>query len=496
MSLQSHNLTLTSGHIVVFGSARRGPLRNSNPALESIADMQDMKILKSVGYYLVQFHLQRQVHRGNRCIGPRLVPGGELGESPICPPPKGVGKNLERSCRGNSHCTSLERSRVVPKASGHVDQTSVSASPETLVFSSGGPARGAQKSKVEIVRMESLWEKRLTKEGWSSQAIKSAIASLATTTWSSYNLSISNFLFYLREQGVPWETCPDAVVVNYLQKLTQGCSRSQAKLTQFSAALSCYGRVVDRPLHLSDSVHQVFAGTVKIRMVLPLQRSRVMPVNAFFKMFSSWKKNSELTLELLRLKTITLMALCLMLRPSDITPRSGRVFRRSAISSDGQGGLEIYFHGIKNDTSRDGFRVILRLASDVQLCPVDALCTYMSKTVVRAGGREGPVFLTLNKPFRALSATAVTNILNDSIFWAGLDRHVYSAKNFRPTGATGAISTGMKAREVQVLGRWKSEETFKKHIVVECALRIFCQNETFAHSTERRSPNRSPIWDW
>ncbi len=62
-----------------------------------------------------------------------------------------------------------------------------------------------------------------------------------------------------------------------------------------------------------------------------------------------------------------------------------------------------------------------------------------------AGGPSGPVFLTLQKPFTALCVTSV--------------------KQFRCTGATNAIAAGMDPAQVQALGHWKSEDTFRKHYV-------------------------------
>ena len=49
-----------------------------------------------------------------------------------------------------------------------------------------------------------------------------------------------------------------------------------------------------------------------------------------------------------------------------------------------------------------------------------------------------PVFLTLNRPYRALCASGIAKILVKAISYAGLDGLGYSAKSFRPTGATGA----------------------------------------------------------
>ncbi len=85
--------------------------------------------------------------------------------------------------------------------------------------------------------------------------------------------------------------------------------------------------------------------------------------------------------------------------------------------------------------------------------------------LVHGKGSDGPVFLTLAAPYRPLSSSAVAGVLNWSIVLAGLDPKLYTAKNFRPTGATLAVENGMDAEQVRVLGRWKTSETFFKHYV-------------------------------
>ena len=47
-----------------------------------------------------------------------------------------------------------------------------------------------------------------------------------------------------------------------------------------------------------------------------------MPVSAFQQLFLSWGDNEQLSVKSLRLKTITLLALVLLTRPSDLAPEA------------------------------------------------------------------------------------------------------------------------------------------------------------------------------
>jgi len=116
-----------------------------------------------------------------------------------------------------------------------------------------------------------------------------------------------------------------------------------------------------------------------------MSRSKVIPVKAYIDLFSSLPDNDCLYIELLRLKCVTLLALCAMLRPSDIalnvvyydaTANLTRQFyiKLSDIVFDSDS-MTVTFHGIKNDSQRRGFIVTLPCATNGKLCPVECMKT-------------------------------------------------------------------------------------------------------------------------
>ena len=78
---------------------------------------------------------------------------------------------------------------------------------------------------------------------------------------------------------------------------------------------------------------------------------------------------------------------------------------------------------------------------------------------------DGPVFLTLYKPYRGIDASTVAKILNDAIVLAGLSKDQFSAKSFRPTGATRAVEQNFDRDLVMQTGRWKTGSVFFEHYV-------------------------------
>ena len=94
-----------------------------------------------------------------------------------------------------------------------------------------------------------------------------------------------------------------------------------------------------------------------------------------------------------------------------------------------------------------------------------ALKAYIQRTKYVRCKTEKPVFISLKKPYAAISAKTVSSILERSIVLAGVGNQGFSAKNFRPTGATSAVDAGISPDAIMKVGRWKSRETFMDHYV-------------------------------
>ena len=126
--------------------------------------------------------------------------------------------------------------------------------------------------------------------------------------------------------------------------------------------------------------------------------------------------------------------------------------------------MTIVFHRIKNDYNRNGFEVNLPPVTNPRICPIKALKCYIQRTKYFRPASL-PLFLSLKQPFQGVTAKTVATVLNKAIRLAGLKNDGFSAKHFRPTGATVAIQKGLDPNMVMRVGRWKSRETFEAHYV-------------------------------
>ena len=278
-------------------------------------------------------------------------------------------------------------------------------------------------------------------------------------------------------KGYTFPPQESAVVAEFLCHTADQVLKPNSYLKSVTAAMSAMytGLGWNNPASTSEVV-VLKKALIKAGTKAPRQQSTVMPIKPFRDLFYSWGENEALSIKNLRLKAIALLSLTIMLRPSDIAPKaqtydpitkmiSKVTFTTDSVHFETDGSAKITLMGIKNDLQRTGFVVKVPAHSDMILDPVSTLKCYIRRTEQQRPTNENPVFLTLNPPFRAISATTVASVLESAIKQAQLDPKFFSAKSFRPTGATVAIETGCNPDIVMKMGRWKTPSVFYDHYV-------------------------------
>lgn len=319
---------------------------------------------------------------------------------------------------------------------------------------------------------------RLSNQGWSDRASGQLPLNWAVSTLKQYNSYVRRFQVFCISRDEPHGFPPSdsSVIAAFYCDIADGTDRPLSALKNAQAALTAlYEGIGEARIMDCADLQKLFTALVKSGTRRPMERSKAMPMGPFHDLFQKWD-NATLSEKALRLKTITLLALVAMLRPSDIAPRgvyyeqgSGKLvpilFTVGNVHFLPSGDVEIVFWGIKNDATRAGFEVVVPKASDANLDPVRALKDYIAKTAShRAPG--GAVFLTLRSPYTALQSDAIADILKEAIGQVGLDTSVFKPKDFRPTGATHAaqnIQNPGDDDKIVKLGRWKDKTVFTDH---------------------------------
>jgi hypothetical protein len=291
----------------------------------------------------------------------------------------------------------------------------------------------------------------------------------ASSTLSSYDRHVYKYAEFCVDRGVGFPPEPEdtAIVADYLCVVADKSERPESALKSTSAAVSCYyqGAGLSSPMEKQD-IRKLSSALVKSGTKRPAQRTSVMPCTPYYELFENWPSDDQLGMVNLRLKTVTLLALAMMTRPSDLAPKGvffnaqtgekeAMLFERDQVVFHPDGSATITLFGIKNDRTRSGFEVRLPGGSNSEVDPVGTLKTYMTRTEsqLSAVKEQGcPVFLSLKPPFHGIRSAAISQILNEAIKLAGLGGMGYSARSFRPTGATAAVQAGTKPETAMQIG--------------------------------------------
>ena len=335
----------------------------------------------------------------------------------------------------------------------------------------------SEEQKMESGGMANFWEKTVSSKcGWSSRPAKQLIFSLAPSTIRTYDAAMLRFKQFCDVNNVVFSNVESADVANFLCEVADESNKPRSTLKVTYSALQSYYNMCDGVSPMNFMINKLITALIKSSTTQPMQRSTAMPVRYFSDLFLKWKPNDDLSLKNLRLKCITLLALALMLRPSDIAPRTvtfdpvtGKnkkiIFSTKQILFNDDGSACVKFFGVKNDTSREGFQVRLPPHSVSKLCPVKTLKDYIEITDKCRDYTTKPLLLSLVRPYGPLCSQQVSSILNESIQLAGLGGQGFSARLFRCSGATAAIEGGADGEVVRKLGRWKTSHVFYEHYV-------------------------------
>ena len=383
------------------------------------------------------------------------------------------GRDCDRDC---SH---MADSTLVPDfdADGSCATNDNTESPSVISGSiepSFSTARAAQESEVGPRRMEGLWRQQAA-PSIPDNVLQLMCASVAPETLARYQQIIVSLTNYCG--GIH---CLDAASVSgFLEFTTRSTERPEATLRLARAAISFLADLQGRPAPDAAVVRRVHTALVATRTTKPRQATPVADVSMLVTYLKDLGSTEELPINELRQKAITLLSITAFCRPSDLAcvarpsvlPDTARGttnlsvcsrFRMDSIKWLDEG-AELVFFGSKADKGMSGNTVLIERASDPDICPITTLKAYINATATaRLSVDDQPVFISLKKPYKGLSSSAIAQILSQVLKDSGQQQGV-TARSIRPTGARKAIEQGVEATVVQRRGRWKSSDVFHRH---------------------------------
>ena len=186
-------------------------------------------------------------------------------------------------------------------------------------------ARSIEEQKVAYLHLEDMWSEQTVQQQWPNCATQQLVYCLAPSTVTAYNGMLKKLQDVCEKRHILFPPQESKDIALFLCELADNSVAPTAQIKLANAALSHVYKGYGYTNFLGDyHVQLLITALVKSGTSLPMQRSQVhvMPIEPFRDLFLRWPSNSELTVKDLRLKTITLLALLLMLRPSDIAPKT------------------------------------------------------------------------------------------------------------------------------------------------------------------------------
>ena len=265
--------------------------------------------------------------RSGRARPVRLVQSQQLRQSTVQIDSSRSGHNRGTSSRSDSDSAALAGATMDGETQAHEHRSAGATTASGAGMCPGASGvrndRTASKSGVEPVRLADLWRTRLSSRGWSQTASELLTLCLADSTQLTYNRYIQDCQEFCATRDALFPPDDSAILADFLLDRCKSSERPHSTLRCISAALGAvYEGCGMNNLMSEPHISRLCQAIVKCGTEAPMQRSRVMDVSAFTRMFRSWQCNDALSLKQLRIKTITLLAIVLMLRPSDIAPKA------------------------------------------------------------------------------------------------------------------------------------------------------------------------------
>jgi len=317
---------------------------------------------------------------------------------------------------------------------------------------------------VETASLQDLWKEHAIE--WDVETRALLEHSLRPSTLKSYDGILSRFKRFCTQHQYNYFPTSTAAVAHFLRDIVKDTERPGPTLITASAAIAGMYKGsthADPPKNqLLSMLRQALVNTGTKR---PRKNTPVFPIEKLTDYITGLGPNDTMSIKDLRAKTICLLALVGLFRPSDLALLTLEqvTFTETSLSLSNFGG--------KTDKSKDGIPTTITSSSLPTLCPVRALRAYINKTTEARNKIDGkPIFIYLDKSIRshdtgvaALTNQRVAKVMTETLLAAGIEET--TARSFRKTGASTAINKGVDADLVMKLGRWKSPDVFFKHYV-------------------------------
>ena len=313
---------------------------------------------------------------GRRFKSDRLARPQQLRQCPIQTSKRSNKHYSSTKSSGNHNCSLVACSNLVSKTDTDCNMQSnkVTQSKNYLLPPSNTHSRARKNSEMENVCLEGEWQSRLKLRNWSPDCTVVYKHCIADSSLRQYNRYILQFKsFCINKAGTFPPTLHDtsSLIASFMKSKSDQSDRPESMLKSIQAALTHYFMATSDSNPFDNDLRNFMTALKKHYTRHAAGRTMIMPIKPISDLFSSWPDNEQLTIKQLRQKTISLLSLGMMARPSDLAPSMG--FSRNQIKFNNDRSMTLTLCGIKNDSDRHGFEIKIDSASNPKVDPVSAL---------------------------------------------------------------------------------------------------------------------------
>lgn len=280
------------------------------------------------------------------------------------------------------------------------------------------------------------------------------LSSLSDSTYKQYDVCIKSWLKYCNKHGYDYSSVSVPVVIHFLTTIFDKGAK-YGTINSYKSALSLLSSNVAN----DDRIKRFMKGVYRLRPSNPKYNLTWDPTTVLNYLAQKWP-NTDLDLETLSKKTITLLALVTAHRVQTFSLiKLGNIQVNSPID------IIITIPDLIKTSKPNSSQPVLRLPFfDIrpQICPARCVEVYINKT--QPLRKNDYLFVSHKKPHSKVSSQTLSHWIKDTLYSSGIDTSIFSAHSTRHAATSSASRLGVNIDLIRKTAGWsESSSVFAKH---------------------------------
>ncbi|CAG9134391.1 unnamed protein product [Plutella xylostella] len=295
-----------------------------------------------------------------------------------------------------------------------------------------------------------------SRRGCPPEAIDLMIASLSKSTLKQYSVCFNQWWQYCYTNNHEKFDSSTSIIIKFLtDQYNNGAS--YGTINSFRSALSL---LLGNDISQDKSIKRLIKGVFRSRPSLPKYANTWDP-QIVLSHISKWTPHTELSLEKLTKKLVTLLALCTAHRVQTFS----LIKLSNIIISDSGVKINIVDLIKTSGPGRDQPVLYLPYFNDnLDICPATTLVDYISFTKELRSTSSDHLLITVKRPHRNATAQSISRWIKQVLQESGVDAAVFSAHSARHAATSAAHSAGLSLDLIRKTAGWTaSSSTFAKY---------------------------------